>query len=113
MGWLERLHVEDCAAGFDKHWAVKKAGIAAGFRGITDPAAGPAQILLQGLGPKLLRPLASSFCCVEGWSCEAPRQWNLDSSQRACRCGAAGFQSWSRSFMGLGLAARSRQKLEY
>jgi hypothetical protein len=60
MGWLERLHVEECAAGFDRRWAVKKAGDAAGFRFITDPATGAAQILLQGMGPKLLLSDAST-----------------------------------------------------
>lgn len=53
LGWIERLYVEDSVAGFDRRWEVKKADDA-GFKFASDPATGVAQILLMGMGPKLL-----------------------------------------------------------
>ncbi|KAI8475905.1 MAG: hypothetical protein J3K34DRAFT_390491 [Monoraphidium minutum] len=59
MGWLERLYVEECAAGFDRSWEVTKAEDA-GFKFSADTDAGTPQVQLQGMGPKLLLSDAST-----------------------------------------------------
>lgn len=53
MSWLERLYVEESVAGFDRTWEIEGHGDS-GFRFARDAAAGTPQILLQGMGPKLL-----------------------------------------------------------
>jgi len=59
MGWLERLYIEDSAAGFDRRWEVKKkddpdTDTSPGFKFAPEPATRVPQILLMGMGPKLL-----------------------------------------------------------